>query len=513
MTIALALLLTTLSAQQPVFTEPAVNVTAIELVADVRDSKGQVPSDLRPEDFVLLEDGVEKPIIGVDYMAPRPLPAKRDLPVPAEVAPTQADAWQIVIYVDAFFSDPLNLRNATDSLARQAEELAALGTVEIVAVDVKPSLILKASRDPEAIRAGLKTAGGRGGMDWLARHRRRYIAERDIALRAGIVPIGPYVAEEIVAIVKFRRSLVEWVSQYPRHVPRALLVVSGGFELDPTSFYRSYATVSAEAARITQEVAQYQMGSLAEGIGRTLSAASWTTISVEAPLGGAQFVNDASRDGIGRTYEVPRGATFTSLHARDPLLALAEATGGAVVTRGNLAKSIAGLGERVKITYQVSRPPDGRAHRVELRPKRAGLTVQTFRWSAEATSEEIAAARAVKLTRGGGEAEGDLPVTVAVDWAPAAKDRRSGTITVRAPLVSVAPLLRDGRGVFRVTIAVNDETAHAVVIHRTVADYDASSGTFVYRAPIEVGPEKIVVAVAVEELTTGIWGGGRAGVK
>src|SRR5688572_29665978 len=43
-----------------------VEVHAIEVSANVRDASGQVPSDLEPEDFILLEDGKPRRIIGVE---------------------------------------------------------------------------------------------------------------------------------------------------------------------------------------------------------------------------------------------------------------------------------------------------------------------------------------------------------------------------------------------------------------------------------------------------------------
>jgi hypothetical protein len=53
--------------QQPpvVHHEQPVYVTAIELVADVRDAKGEIPLDLKASDFIVLEDGVEQNVIGL----------------------------------------------------------------------------------------------------------------------------------------------------------------------------------------------------------------------------------------------------------------------------------------------------------------------------------------------------------------------------------------------------------------------------------------------------------------
>lgn len=65
-TILLAVLVAALplSSQQPVHTEPPVYVTAIDLIVDVRDASGKLPGGLTPADFVLVEDGVERRIVG-----------------------------------------------------------------------------------------------------------------------------------------------------------------------------------------------------------------------------------------------------------------------------------------------------------------------------------------------------------------------------------------------------------------------------------------------------------------
>jgi hypothetical protein len=53
---------------QNVHVEAPVHVTAIDVIADVRDAHGKVPAGLTPADFVLLEEGVEQPVIGIEYL-------------------------------------------------------------------------------------------------------------------------------------------------------------------------------------------------------------------------------------------------------------------------------------------------------------------------------------------------------------------------------------------------------------------------------------------------------------
>lgn len=51
------------------FSEQA-QVTAVDLVVEVRDEAGRVPANLGPEDFVVLEDGEAKPVVAVETFAP-----------------------------------------------------------------------------------------------------------------------------------------------------------------------------------------------------------------------------------------------------------------------------------------------------------------------------------------------------------------------------------------------------------------------------------------------------------
>jgi len=74
----------------------------------------------------------------------------------------------------------------------------------------------------------------------------------------------------------------------------------------------------------------------------------------------------------------------------------------------------------------------------------------------------------------------------------------------------LAPVLADHQTIFRVTIAVGRKNMPPTIVHRTVTP-KALSDTFSIRVPIEAGDEKLEVAASVEELTSGLWGGQRAG--
>jgi hypothetical protein len=285
--------------------------------------------------------------------------------------------------------------------------------------------------------------------------------------------VRPYIMQELDMVRGFQRNLLEWMARYPRQRPRALMLVSGGFEYDPAAYYFGFAQGSKDAQKAREEFSQQELGASVARMAKTLAASSWTMISVDAPSGaGDQWIDDGGRSGIGRirnlrTDDRNGGATFAGMRTRDPLLEFADATGGSVVQRAQLDETIAGLTQRVKIAYQVSRPPDGKARRVEVRANRPGIKVRTMKWSSEATPDDIAAARVVQLLRGG-EPPTDMPTNVSVEWAPGTTGRRSGKIVIKSSLESLASIPSPKRAAFRVTILAM-ETDQQPMLRRCTA--------------------------------------------
>src|SRR5687768_18487972 len=81
-----------------------MNVTAIEVVAEVRDKSGAAPKDLKASDFTVLENGVEIPVIGIDYLAlPRTPPSGAAPATPAPEAGSSAP-WHFLFYFESELS-------------------------------------------------------------------------------------------------------------------------------------------------------------------------------------------------------------------------------------------------------------------------------------------------------------------------------------------------------------------------------------------------------------------------
>src|SRR5688500_11653311 len=76
-------------------------VTAIEVCADVRDASGKHPAGLKPSDFVVIEDGIERPVVGVDYLRAERIAGAIDTSSEAKTAaPGPRGTWQNVIYFE-----------------------------------------------------------------------------------------------------------------------------------------------------------------------------------------------------------------------------------------------------------------------------------------------------------------------------------------------------------------------------------------------------------------------------
>src|SRR6185503_7481625 len=141
------LLYALLLAQTQTFTEPPVYVTAIDLVTTVRDANGNVPRDLKPEDFVVLEDGKEMPVIGIEYLDAENAKSVENGGTADASGPNE---WQTVVYFDLTTTTQQHRNLIVETLTKNADDLTKRGTVEIVAATPVPGLVLEATRDPNA---------------------------------------------------------------------------------------------------------------------------------------------------------------------------------------------------------------------------------------------------------------------------------------------------------------------------------------------------------------------------
>lgn len=533
--VGLALLLVAVAGSAVAQEKPAtvyqpVYVTAIELVADVRDAKGEVPPDLKAADFVVLEDGVEQPVIGVDYFSTRRSAAASSESQPAAMLRTNRQdeaGWQIVIFFDLYLSSAATIKTSVDSLMERADELARLGQVSIVTSSPEIDFKVLGARDAAQIREALGKVRATSARNWVVRHRRQYQHRSDMARGGRLITsdltvmqqnreleefLRSEILAEVDAVERFQAALLTAIGRFPRRTPRALFVVSEGFELDSSAYYQQFATDLEDITRLRSTPLEFNVGDTVDSIARMLAAAGWTTIGVHAPLGsGEQWIDDSSRSMIGRVSS-PRAqeALFASERGHDPLLAFAAETGGSAGTPGMIGQTVERLEQAVIISYQVSRQPDGKPRSIEIKSRRPGLEIKAFKWATESTPSELAATRTLSLLSDAPMSGGDLPTTVSLAWTGRIGPRREGAITVNSSLQTLAPVLADRQNVFRVTIVVGRKNMPPTIVHRMVTPKTFNE-TFSIRVPIEAGDEHLDVAATVEELTSGLWGGQRAG--
>ncbi|HEY0159871.1 MAG TPA: hypothetical protein VGF28_21475 [Thermoanaerobaculia bacterium] len=534
------------------------NVTAIEVTVEVVDDAGRTPSDLKPSDFVIYEDGVARPVAALEYLcpgcaAPAAAATPAEAPPPAAAEP-QPGPWDVLVYIDYELSSRTSIRDAIKTLTAEAERLTKQGRVEVVVSDPTPRRLLAPTRDPQAVAAALAAAGKITAQSRLAGVRRAFMtasADHKGATEENFAKFGDIrssIAEETALIRTFLGRLSNWIGGYPRRNPQALFLVADGFDVDPADFYaetlhpdvtlerRSGARLSNNSAtpqdlkhranvrnakresdKLESEARYAEGGRAYHPLARQLAAAGWTVVSLrgglqnevasEASMGSGNSVVANFMAGTGGTGNPTGGLQKRPVEA---LATFAEATGGALVAdTAKFGRTIDRLANRITLTYQVSRPVDGMVRQIDVVTKREGLTVNGARYASSSTPELVASNRAASLLDGAAVG-GDLPVTAKLQLEPGSRrDNPKGTLEARAVLAALAPLrpqLKDAA--VRVTIGVAAGNEQPRIIHQLHPDFDLSQiPDATFTSPMQLPKNVEKVAVVIEELTTGAWGG------
>ena len=598
----------TLEAQQDRTFEEERRITAIDLVLGFesgafRDwaTQGALPSGLRAQDFEILYDGQPRPVVALE---------------------PGAGTWQIVLYFDAALTSSGGLRWAATALAGRSAELTALGEVTIVVADPAPWTMLAATRDRDRLNASLShLARFQEGRDELLALRAQATEEwkdrtsdpdmEDDELLAALT------AEE-TRIVRARHDdlLLELTESGGVGPYRALLVASGGYDLQPWGFYRSLIERPASERPANSTTLE----SATEILARTLAAYGWVVMpllppeadplkegvrvgklrltgpSIEAEeqratpndwesydrtvlrlfggrlegrrkpkraeayleLGAAlhdqgklpeaedalrqaiyHFAGDpktaerqaltlarlgAVLDARGESQEANAawrlarrldpevevagtGPIAALLDARGPLDILAHTTGGAVVSSAKtLAGALDGLQRRIWLTYQIAGVPDGELHALEARFKGSRSLIYPG-WARSSTPESVSAARVRRLLAGeptGGELTLDAEFMTAAGLGP---DRRGELQVAFEPIGGTNDDSEsEAHAVLRLSLGVGGPDVDPTVEHRPLG-LQARPGTWTYSLGFEMPEDRSWLAVLVEDLETGAWGG------
>jgi len=518
----------------------------VHLWVEVQDARGKTPGDLTAADFEISEGGAPREAAGLEAGALQRRAAGEE--------PTR-----FVLYFDQVLSGPGTVRRAAESLSDLARQLTELGDVEIVIADFEPELVLE-TREPLVLTERLS---------WTIAHdegRRRLLELRENTLREVFRPatatIDSAAAAEIVAaaieeeleIVRERHEqLLAWVSSDQRDGPRVLLLVEDGFDLDPLAFYSQHLDEETLRAVLKEPLVTLAFEGAVRETARTLAATGWTvlpvaiggpdeaeayeTTTIDAPVGADEPASTGAgvtlRPGalFRRRSETTGQATiprpeFVDPHA--PLTLVAAATGGEVISSDQgLRDALERFRHRLELSYYSALPVDAELRQIEVRTRRPGLVVRTRRWLARGMPEAVAALKLRSLAAGA-ELDGGLEViaVLRLDTVPEEGDDvyegeqegepRPGTAELEARIdlkeLAEEPAELEA-ATFRVTVAVATAAGEQQIERELLPPQDLrQQEEWRYKTSVELPPEANEVAILVEELSGGRWGGSRAAV-
>lgn len=463
--------------------------TEAGLAVEALDRRGEPLRDPKPEDFAVTEEGASRRVLGLETGKP----------------------WRVVVYVDRILSGTRSVRGAAGQLAAQARELAALGPVEIMVAEPEPQRVLPPTRDPLAIDEALSRLVLTGdGRDDLRMLRQRFFDEigapaespEELADR-----LDAAVAAEARLAGNQQDLLLEWLADARgQDGPRALFLVSDGFDLDPRPPYLVRITDEARRSALRAELPDPGLTERSRELAQTAAALGWTVFPM--PVGNERLP-ELGRWRTRSTPEVPIGVVITPGRKKReeppptstlpelaapqaPLAALAEETGGEVLTTPSAtASAIARLRSRIWLRYE-SATAEGMLRPVEVRVATADRS-KAGRWRGPAVPEAVAARRAQRLL----SLEEDEK-EVSVEAALRRVEEPAGTPSWALELRPEEPVST------RLTLAIPSGSGDEVS-HRMLSPADLGTDG-VWRVPLALPSEADRIAVVLDDPVGGTWG-------
>jgi VWFA-related protein len=489
------LLLTAQAPLVPSQSPPAPPPREAGVAVEVLDAKGEPPRPGRAVELSVAEDGAARRVLGAG-------------PVPAETP------WRVVIWVDRVLSGSRTVRGAAGALAAQAPALVALGTVEVVVAEPEPRVVLAPTRDVRLVDEALSRLLLQGeGRDDLRLLRQRFAdsvgaptsGPAGTTGTSGATEAEEAMAAEVRLVSRQQDALVGWLApkeQEDKERPRALFVVSDGFDLDPRAFYINKVDAASRPA-LEGSLTRDALDAASLETARTVAELGWTAIPL--PVGDERLpeIGRFRTGGIpgmpsvtvrpGRSQPAPPPPPPPVLVApREPLVRMAEASGGEVLSGGaEVARAVARLRSRLWLRFEAPAPPA--AVRLEVRAADAGLKVKARRWEGPANPAGVSAWRARGLLLEDEEEAGELEVAAAL---------RDGALELRlGPAVRPTPA-----GPLRLTVAVPQGESGAVLTQRELTAGEVSAEG-VFTLPLSLPADTDRVAVLVDDPARGSWGG------
>ncbi len=522
--------------QKP-FTE-SVEVRVRTVLVFITDAKGKpLAKAPTPADLRVVEDGKPAEVVAVEPArstgsAPaRPEPAAAPVPgtTPA-TAPPPASRIPQYLYVDTTSLQQRSVPRIASTVEKDLPAILANGPLEIVVADPEPKVLLGSTSKEEAIRGALeKLPSIAVGKQRIYQARKDSVSQMlgsrnettsTAAMSSFRIDIRAAIREEMALIEDSLRRLDAWSATLPYDQASVVYLCNDGFDSDLTEVYRSILMESLvpedhqQAMQLQQEfgraAANYTVKAANVLAGRGATA-------VVLAFGGmdADFANSAASTKGLSTIRRPMGASVTSYFNRpnEPLLAVADKTGGRVVTAENkLPQAIDEVGGAYLVSFRSHAPSDGAPHALEITAAAAGLKVRAPKAVLAATTQAASASKAIRALSAPPPSRppaSDFPVTASiVPVEKLDKGRIKGTLTVFADFASIMDALeRTGGGRVRVTMAVeNSKGAPFTQSDETELDHSGVGTIWNYEANIVWPPEATRVAVTVEELATGTSG-------
>jgi hypothetical protein len=353
---------TTLTAQEE--QETRVEIVARTVTLAVEVPRALHSSDLRASDLEVFYDGA---------------PQRADELQQSPVAPAAGKPgnWEVIVYFDAPLATSAGLKIAARTLARSAESLTALGTVEVVLADPHPHQFLTASRSTIEVEEALQDVPldsfAAGELVWL---RQRFLAAVDNADAETVA--NQALRQEVELLEQQRVGLLGWLADRPRKDRRVLFLVQNGFDLNPREYYlervgRSFFEDPRSEVSHTDLALEDPRSEVSHtDLARTLAAEGWITV-VLAMGSPPEEVSE------------PLG----------PLFEIEEATAGAVLTKPKkLQPTLEDLTRRRLLTVTLSGAADGVPRSLAVRHRETGKSLDTTAWATVSTPRTLAAVTA-----------------------------------------------------------------------------------------------------------------------
>jgi VWFA-related protein len=516
--------------------------SAKELLVEALDAEGRPVARLSPEDLEVLVDGGSRPVLGLE-------------PVHGE--------WRVVIFFDQILSEPRLIHNAALDLAELSDELVELGPVEVVLGAEEATTAVAPTREPRQLEQALSWLRIREGAEakQLAA-RRRFIADYELeelvetryssvsatagrrlaSLTAGV---REALADEKRALEEQRRQLLSWSLEYRPVGPAVLILVSGGSDEEGREFYSSLlgAVGMDEAVRGTARLAAEPS---VESAGQALAALGWVTLAYapQAPRDallttddpavpeGDEQVETVVQDGqeVERTVFTPRFDPLEALGRKgrkeseelpvasllaplESLRSLTGATGGELIAdRGALPEALVRLDGRYRVRFaDAERESNLGSVEVQWSESAKGgkrlPELRAPRWVSIGTPEILSGMRAQNLLEEGAEA-GPLVLSAQIALADGAENQ----LTIQVEPADEGSFAA-GPVPLRLSLATFDKedlpaVSHQVLDSEAVLMLREEDGTTELRFTLSpLLRSDSPVAVVVEDLVSGLWGG------